>query len=51
MLLGQALAGFFSHHPDPQPVRNRARRPGASAPDIQRGMHVWNDGKGTIIDM
>ena len=46
ILIGQALAAFLS--PAPQPVRVKPR----PARNRQNGdLRVWNDGKGTIIDM
>lgn len=50
LLVGQALAGLFSSQAAPQPVRARARKPGDDR-HVSREMRVWNDGKGTIIDM
>lgn len=49
LLFGQWLSSILSgHERRPQPARAYARRTGEQA----RGeIRVWNDGKGTIIDM
>jgi hypothetical protein len=52
VLLGQALAGLLSYQPAPATVRARAeRRRAHGGQHLQRELRVWNDGKGTIIDM
>ena len=50
LLFGQWLSSMLSGG-EREPVRAyaRARRPDDKAE--QRGIRVWNDGKGTIIDM
>lgn len=51
LLFGQWLSSLLSSHErQPQPARAYARA--ERARQQGRGdMHVWNDGKGTIIDM
>jgi len=48
IMIGQALASYFA--PTPAPVRNKARKP-EDARAMSRELRIWNDGKGTIIDM
>jgi hypothetical protein len=51
LLFGQWLSSMLSSHErQPQPARAYARAERAKA-EGRREMHVWNDGKGTIIDM
>ena len=48
LLFGQWLSSMLSSQErQPQPAKAYARADRES----QRGMRVWNDGKGTIIDM
>ena len=49
LLLGQWLSSMLSSG-EPQPAKAYARAQQTER-DGQRGMRVWNDGKGTIIDM
>ncbi len=49
MAVGQAIARYFSYSPAPKPAR--ARGPATGSQSLSREMRVWNDGKGTIIDM
>ena len=48
LLFGQWLSTVLSGR-DREPVRAYARKP--HQPHDGRDMRVWNDGKGTIIDM
>ena len=47
LLFGQWLASLLSHH-EREPVRAYAR---PARDHADRPVRVWNDGKGTIIDM
>jgi hypothetical protein len=50
LLFGQWLSGMLSGRHEPEPVRVYARA--RSKPQQQpTSIRVWNDGKGTIIDM
>lgn len=49
ILVGQAMASYFSYQLAPQP--NQKSNAGPGGQQIQREMRIWNDGKGTIIDM
>ena len=48
LLFGQWLSSALSGR-EREPVRAYARR--THEPREARGMRIWNDGKGTIIDM
>jgi hypothetical protein len=51
LLFGQWLSSLLSSHErQPQPAKAYARSQRQEQPN-QSGMRVWNDGKGTIIDM
>ena len=51
LLFGQWLSSVLSSgEREPQPAKAYARAQHTER-DGQRGMRVWNDGKGTIIDM
>lgn len=51
LLFGQWLSSVLSgHERQPQPAKAYARAQ-RTEQQGQRGMRVWNDGKGTIIDM
>lgn len=51
LLFGQWLSSILSgHERQPQPARAYARAERAKE-QRDREMRVWNDGKGTIIDM
>jgi hypothetical protein len=51
LLFGQWLSSFLSaHERQPQPAKAYARAQRTEHWD-QPGIRVWNDGKGTIIDM
>jgi hypothetical protein len=49
LLFGQWLSSVLAAQSEPQPVRVYARRQSQSRDD--QALRVWNDGKGTIIDM
>lgn len=50
LLLGQWLAGMLSGS-QPQPARAYARTRRTTAEQHAEALRIWNDGKGTIIDM
>ena len=50
LLLGQGLANALSGR-QPQPARAYARTRRTAAEQHAEALRIWNDGKGTIIDM
>jgi hypothetical protein len=50
LLFGQWLSSLLSSQ-EREPVKAYARTRRPEEPTQQRGIRVWNDGKGTIIDM
>ena len=50
LVLGQWLAGLFGGS-QPEPVRAYARPRRTAAERHAEALRIWNDGKGTIIDM
>jgi hypothetical protein len=45
LLFGQWLSAALTSRPQPRPIYARTRQ------QEERRMRIWNDGKGTIIDM
>ena len=50
LLFGQWLSHMLSRS-EPEPMRVYARRPRHPRQQHTEALRVWNDGKGTIIDM
>lgn len=51
LVFGQWLSNALSGKAEPQPVRAYARARRNPQPQHAETLRVWNDGKGTIIDM